>query len=209
MLRHSLAVGSGAVLLAQYAGLPMPDETVFTAGLLHDVGKLVLSEVVPKSYARALAKAKQRKCPLADVEREVLGIDHLVAGRRLARRWGLAGVFEHVIWLHHQPAEAIPLLERAVEFRPTDPDARNGLGSAYMAAGLPEQAIEQFRYAIELESQKFEAWYNLGTVADALGLHREAVLAYQGFIERAPPELRQPIARARARVESLTQEISR
>jgi len=108
LLRHSLAVGSGAALLAQRVGLPLPDETVFTAGLLHDIGKFVLGELVPKSYARALARARRGQCPLAEAERQEVGIDHLVAGRRLAQRWKLSPLFEHVIWLHHQPAEAMP-----------------------------------------------------------------------------------------------------
>jgi len=105
--------------------------------------------------------------------------------------------------------EAIPFLERAVELRAADANARNALGSAYMTAGLREQAIEQFRFAIKLNPQKFEPWYNLGIVADALGLKPEAIQAYQGFLERAPPTLRQPIARTRARVEALTRDIER
>lgn len=109
-LRHCLAVASAAEMLAEQAHVPTDPETAFLAGLLHDVGKLVLCELAPKSHARALATAKARKCSLADTEREVLGVDHLVAGRCLARQWRLPDVFGHVIWLHHQPAAAVPSL---------------------------------------------------------------------------------------------------
>ena len=107
-LRHCLAVASGAAMLARLANLPVPEEEAFTAGLLHDVGKLVLAQIAPKSYARALDAARRRGGSLADVERDVLGVDHLVAGRRLARRWHLPGTYADVIWLHHQPPGAVP-----------------------------------------------------------------------------------------------------
>ena len=73
-----------------------------------------------------------------------------------------------------------------------------------MGVGLREKAIEQFRSSIELDSEQFEAWYNLGVVSESLGHRDEAIRAYQGFLERAPLELQQPIARARTRIRALS-----
>jgi protein O-mannosyl-transferase len=101
------------------------------------------------------------------------------------------------------PWEAIPILKKAVELRPDDAAARNALGSAYTTVGLRDQAIVQFRVALELDSAMIEAWYNLGITADALGYRDEALQAYRGFVARAPPPLQQSVARIRERIKAL------
>jgi len=106
--RHSLSVAFAARLLAERIELPVDGEEVFLAGLFHDIGKLLLSEALPRSYARTLAAAKNHNGSIAEWERKTLGVDHLVAGRRLAQRWHMGSAIENVIWLHHQPSEAIP-----------------------------------------------------------------------------------------------------
>jgi hypothetical protein len=63
---------------------------------------------MPKSYARVLEMARSCDSPLSTAERQVLGVDHLSAGRRLAELWGLAPAVSQAAWLHHQPAEALP-----------------------------------------------------------------------------------------------------
>ena len=82
--------------------------------------------------------------------------------------------------------------------------ARNALGNAYSTAGLRDQAINQFRLAIESDPEKYEAYYNLGLVADELGQREQAIQAFQGFLERAPAEMQPHIKRARDRVEALS-----
>ena len=106
--RHCLAVASAARMLAERVNPALDGEEVFAAGLLHDIGKILLAWVAPKSYARALAAARAGSTRLTDHEKDVLGVDHVVAGRRLAQRWNLPRAIENVIWLHHQPSEAIP-----------------------------------------------------------------------------------------------------
>jgi len=106
--RHSLAVAFASRIVAERIELPIDGEEAFLAGLVHDIGKLLLSETLPKSHARSLAEARSHNGNLAEWERQALGVDHLVAGRRLAQRWHLGSAIENVIWLHHQPSEAIP-----------------------------------------------------------------------------------------------------
>jgi tetratricopeptide (TPR) repeat protein len=103
------------------------------------------------------------------------------------------------------PWEAIPVLQRAVESRQEDADARNALGSAYMTAGLVEKALQEFQRAVELDPSVIEAWYNMGLAADRLNRTAEALNAYEGFVQRAPVQLQQPIAWARSRIEALSQ----
>ncbi len=104
---HCLAVGIASEWLAGRVGGIDPDEA-YTAGLLHDLGKLVLAEAVPKSFARACQAARSHHAALAEYERRLLGVDHAVAGRRLAERWRLPAVVRSAIWLHAQYAGAVP-----------------------------------------------------------------------------------------------------
>ena len=106
--RHSLTVAWICRLLAERLDMPIDPEEAYLAGLMHDIGKLLLSESLPKSYARAVAAAAEHNGSLAEWEKKTLGVDHLVAGRRLAQHWRLGSSTENAAWLHHQPSEAIP-----------------------------------------------------------------------------------------------------
>lgn len=146
--RHSLGVAFAARLLAERIELPIDGEEVFLAGLVHDIGKLVLSESLPKSYARCLAAARSHNGNLADWERKAIGVDHLVAGRRLAHRWHLGSAIENVVWLHHQPGEAIPAsladaaLVRVVALADTLAHSRRiGFSGSMTAAQSPDGLV--------------------------------------------------------------------
>ncbi|MCK4601788.1 MAG: HDOD domain-containing protein, partial [Phycisphaerae bacterium] len=106
--QHCLAVASAAELIAEQIDLPAGSEETFVCGLLHDLGKLMLQHCLPKSYHRVLEAAEKRNADIADYERRIIGLDHCVVGRRLAEHWHLPGTIQEVIWLHHQPFEAIP-----------------------------------------------------------------------------------------------------
>ncbi len=107
--RHALAVGIAAGKLARaHRDLKLDPDEAYLAGLLHDLGKVALSAVFPKAYDRVVMQARQHHCDIVDAERAVLGVDHLVAGRHIAQRWGLPQLFEEVIWLHHLDAAALP-----------------------------------------------------------------------------------------------------
>lgn len=106
--RHCLAVACAARRIAAALGGPVDPEEAFLYGLLHDIGKIAFDSALPKSYARVLRRAAEHQIDISDAERHVLGVDHAVAGRRLAERWGLAPALVDVIWLHHHPPEALP-----------------------------------------------------------------------------------------------------
>src|SRR5690606_31771663 len=107
--KHALAVAAVARRLAvQQAELGVRPERAYVAGLLHDIGKIALDAVFPKAYARAVRQAEREQADLADSERAVLGVDHTVAGRRLAQRWELPEFLQQTIWLHHLAIEALP-----------------------------------------------------------------------------------------------------
>jgi signal transduction histidine kinase/HD-like signal output (HDOD) protein len=107
--KHSIAVACAAELIAaSHLKLRVLPEEAFLAGLLHDVGRLVLELVLPKAYERVVQLAQRRGCDCAPVERAVLGLDHHTAGRRVAEHWGLPGPIQSVIWMHSQPVAALP-----------------------------------------------------------------------------------------------------
>jgi len=101
--RHCVAVAVAAELAAGHVSGGPSGLLAYACGLLHDVGKCGLDAAVPKSYARVLAAARAGAESLAQVEREELGVDHALAGRRLARHWQLPRRIEEAIWLHHYP----------------------------------------------------------------------------------------------------------
>ena len=110
---HSLAVACCAELLAEAGGggrgaAGVSPSEAFLCGLLHDLGKLALDVALPKSYARVIEAADLLRGDIADVERAVIGVDHQLAGKRLAERWGLPAVVRDVIWLHNQPPAGLP-----------------------------------------------------------------------------------------------------
>ncbi len=84
-----------------------PDEA-FLCGLLHDLGKLALDHVLPKAFARCVELAERKRCDVAHVAQAVCGLDHHVAGKRLAEHWGLPHALQDVIWLHNQPLLTLP-----------------------------------------------------------------------------------------------------
>lgn len=107
--RHSIAVACCAEMIAsRNRDYGVPAGEAFVAGLLHDLGKLVLSIVLPQAYQRVVELSDQRLANVADVEQSVIGLDHHVAGKRLAERWELPPVLRDVIWLHGQRPDAIP-----------------------------------------------------------------------------------------------------
>jgi len=111
--RHGLAVACAAEMLARQRRSDhevRPDEA-FVAGLLHDLGKIALDVILPRSYGRVARLAERRQTNVAEVERSIIGVDHHTAGKRLAEHWGLPHTLQDVMWLHNQPYASLPDIE--------------------------------------------------------------------------------------------------
>jgi len=78
-------------------------DVAFTAGLLHDLGQLVLVSSHPDAYSAVLAWRRQHDCPLIEAERAVLGVDHVDAGVALATHWHFSDAMRQAIARHHAP----------------------------------------------------------------------------------------------------------
>lgn len=106
--KHCLAVACAAQALAESTDFKFDPHEAFVCGLLHDLGKIALHTALPKSYAKVVAQTDELRSDIGAIERRLLGVDHTIAGQRLAARWGLPQTLVDCIWLHHQTPEALP-----------------------------------------------------------------------------------------------------
>ena len=99
---HSLVTGAAARLIAQRQGVPRNDSTeYFIAGLLHDIGQVVLAQGMPDDYRKVLVAARERQATLLTLEREILGTDHAEIGSLLGTHWKLPADFIDTIANQH------------------------------------------------------------------------------------------------------------
>jgi putative nucleotidyltransferase with HDIG domain len=99
--RHSIAAAVCARVLARH--LRVNQEYAFTAGLLHDVGRLVLITHFRREYEAVIAYRKQHDCEWLIAERTVMGVDHAAAGEMLATHWNFSETICRAIAGHHNP----------------------------------------------------------------------------------------------------------
>ena len=102
--RHSLAVAFTAQALqarVQNLGTPFPE--TYTAGLLHDIGMLVLDRALGTQYRDVLDAARASARPLAEMEHELLGTDHALAGGRMLEIWRFPELLVDAVRHHHKP----------------------------------------------------------------------------------------------------------
>ena len=104
--RHSVAVAVSASVVADHAGQNKAE--AFTAGLLHDIGKLVLASTEREAYARLIERAKKEGVLLGALERGSFVIDHAELGGELMRRWDLPPHIVAAVRYHHEIAAAPP-----------------------------------------------------------------------------------------------------
>jgi len=102
---HSVACGIVSRLLAAKAGLE-GDEKFFVAGLLHDIGRLVMIRNHPVPTTEVLRRAASGRKALVDVETKVWGCNHADIGGRMLKKWGLPDFLANVVGGHHSPGSS-------------------------------------------------------------------------------------------------------
>jgi putative nucleotidyltransferase with HDIG domain len=102
--QHSTAVAHGARLITQMeTGDRDRAEEAYTAGLLHDIGKLVLANNFEAEYNKVQTAACDSGQPLWEVEAEEFGVSHAELGAFILGRWGMPVALLEAAALHHQP----------------------------------------------------------------------------------------------------------
>lgn len=135
--RHSVGVGLVAKILAARLGDPSP-ERYFVAGLLHDIGRLVLYKQLPDIAGEALAQAAATNQLLVTVEGDTFGFDHAALGGMLLRKWRFPESLEQAVWRHHDPLSAEEPLEAALI------NVADMVAVATLAGGSGERLVPRF-----------------------------------------------------------------
>jgi putative nucleotidyltransferase with HDIG domain len=104
--RHSMLTGLSAQALA--LRLHLPQENAFVAGLLHDIGRLVLATCFPKHLTEILAFQHQNQADSLAAEFHILGMNHADIGLILSRQWGFPDTLCEAIANHHAPERCPP-----------------------------------------------------------------------------------------------------
>ena len=99
--RHTLACAILSEELGRVCSLG--GDRAYTAGLLHDLGRLGLLVAHPAEYAEMLRDASRNSLELLDCERQAFGLDHCEAGRLLAEQWSLPEDVRMIAGRHHDP----------------------------------------------------------------------------------------------------------
>ncbi|HAM71581.1 MAG TPA: hypothetical protein DCM86_08065, partial [Verrucomicrobiales bacterium] len=101
---HSAVTAVAAQVIARKCGLD--DNQAFTAGLLHDVGKIVLADALESEYGRLIEETEFHHHSLLEAEKTVLGADHAEVGGRLLEKWKFPEALVAAVRWHHDPSKA-------------------------------------------------------------------------------------------------------
>ena len=111
--KHSIRTAIIANQLAIYSDYRSEPETLFTAGLLHDVGRLILAAQMPEVLPDIEKRAEETRWDIVDAEIDVIGISHAEIGAALMIKWG----FPDLIWVcvknHHDTSYSGPFFQAA------------------------------------------------------------------------------------------------
>jgi putative nucleotidyltransferase with HDIG domain len=103
--RHSLTVAAIARGIACMEFDKTMADDAFCAGLLHDIGMVILASNLPEQYAEVIAQQKAKGAFRSEVENEFLGSTHAEVGAYLLGLWGLPDAIVQAVALHHRPRD--------------------------------------------------------------------------------------------------------
>ena len=100
---HSVAVAVTSEAVAKRTKAAKPQDA-FTAGILHDIGRLVLRKAMPAKFDEAVRMAIEQQRSLDSTEEEVTGFNHADIGNAVGSRWKFPGPLLDAVWRHHDQA---------------------------------------------------------------------------------------------------------
>jgi len=106
--KHSIVAAIATRVIGHYChpAAPFSEDEAWVAGLLHDVGSLVLDQYFPDAFQKVRAAAEEQNRPYAEAEDKILKIDHGEVGGTLLSRWDLPHPIVTAVSFHHQPTRA-------------------------------------------------------------------------------------------------------
>lgn len=161
--RHSIAVGLFSRELAENTDEPEADR-FYVAGMLHDIGSLVIFKKMPTRSADILAQCADKDLPLHEVERQSIGFDHAAVGEALLKAWKLPPRLVEAVACHHTSSRAKDFPLEAAILHVADILAYEmKLGSSGVVAppamerdaweliGLPDDKLESVKKEVDMK----------------------------------------------------------
>jgi putative nucleotidyltransferase with HDIG domain len=103
--RHSQAVAIAARVIAKKVKFANMD-LAFTAGLMHDIGKIILDQAMQESYQEVVDLVDQEEITFLEAENAILGFDHALIGGKVVEKWRFPPELVDAITYHHSPEGA-------------------------------------------------------------------------------------------------------
>lgn len=169
---HSVAVALMSQILSRKI-TGEEDTTLYTAALLHDVGKIIMGEFVREEMQRISMLVEYRKMSFLEAEEEVLGINHADLGGRIAQHWNFPIEIRDAVAFHHRP----DLLEKSDKIMPwivymaDEACLMMGIGSS--VEGLAQRAVGELLKKFNLRMRDLET--SMVLLSDDLNSARELV----------------------------------
>ncbi len=170
--KHSVAAAVAAQVIAKKTGCDQ--NLIFTAALLHDIGKVILAQSVDGVYSQLLHETEANQQSLAEAEKKILGVDHAEAGGRLLNRWKFSADIVAAVWFHHFPKAAGPHARLAAHVYLGNMIAHfmgcgyghltfalRGRADALTILGLSAESIPQFMVETFAQMHVIEAFFSL------------------------------------------------
>jgi len=146
---HAVQTGLAARRVAEFTRRVDADEA-FAAGVLHDIGKVIILLNQPEEYAEAHRRLEAGASDSVYVERELLGFDHCLVGDRLLDSWGMPANLRAAARWHHEPAGAGELTSLAQVVACGDL-LSHSLGDGNGAGGRLEERLDEAYEALGLD----------------------------------------------------------
>lgn len=100
---HSIACGAASQTIAKKMGLKSGEEC-FIAGLIHDVGKVILCQYMPEQFHKVVKHSSENNCLFYDAEKALFANTHQEVGGFLAEKWNLPTDLQNAVKYHHMPS---------------------------------------------------------------------------------------------------------
>ena len=155
--KHSIACGVTAKIIADWHG-ESNLESYYLAGMLHDIGSLIIYKKFPEEAEKILARCKDKKENLFNVELEIFGATHAKVGGGLLRGWGLPSLLYEPVYYHHRPKKAKdhPLIAMIIHVADSMVDEMNlGTSGEAVANPVKPKILQELGFS-ELPIEKFE-----------------------------------------------------